>query len=407
MIIINIESSPSSTVSELPAHNDSYSVYEASSNDTPFSAGFIASLTVDQCSSLFLPSVLPPNTVRLVGWSKTVPSASSINFQLLGAFIPCGEDIRTFLGDQEQQYKVGFHAVVLEYNGSFCCHESILGLSNIIRRVGDVYTVHYSLVRLWHNCLSLQERVGHIKAVLNAIQTSGILSPDDYELLLSCRVNTPLQGFPLLVTLTLSTLHELLGETWLGESILDARAHLFESSLNATLPNSIHILPAFFHQELSLAFEHQKFTKRFRLLRDLLLQNPPTYLAFVYNKHGVHWAPCLISLKDRVIFHGDSLEWEADDNMCRKVQWLFGDVTEIQDQWREDILPISSQSPGSGSCGVAALSAIASFLDHGLPLWTQSESQQFRCAWMSTILQAHCQSVRQKRSRLKVHSLVS
>ncbi|KAK0224674.1 hypothetical protein EDD85DRAFT_795717 [Armillaria nabsnona] len=105
MIIINIESSPTSTVSELPAHNNSYSVYEVSSNHMLFSAGFIASLTVDQCLSLFLPLVLSPNTVRLVGWSKTVPSVSSINFQLLGAFIPCGKDIRTFLGDQKQQYK--------------------------------------------------------------------------------------------------------------------------------------------------------------------------------------------------------------------------------------------------------------------------------------------------------------
>ncbi|KAK0455368.1 uncharacterized protein EV420DRAFT_1644601 [Desarmillaria tabescens] len=125
----------------------------------------------------------------------------------------------------------------------------------------------------------------------------------------------------------------------------------FQSLLNATSSNSIHILPTFFHQELSLAFECQKFTKQFQLLCDLFLQNPPTYLAFVYNKHGVHWASCLISLKHYVIFYGDSLKWEADDNMCCKVQWLFGDITEIQDQWQEDILPISSQLLGSGSCG--------------------------------------------------------
>ena len=93
-----------------------YNQYEASPPTTPFSTGFVVLMTVKQCTEIRLPLILPKFSLRLVGWSYKVPD---IAYPTLPEFaVPCHDDIRAFIGEQEAQYKKGFRSVILEFSGT-------------------------------------------------------------------------------------------------------------------------------------------------------------------------------------------------------------------------------------------------------------------------------------------------
>jgi hypothetical protein len=95
---------------------DGYSTYESSPGDVVFSQGFLNAVTVQQCLDVTIPPVLPDARVRLVGWSRVVPSAS--HFLIAGGCTPSLRDIRLFIGDMSEQFAQGNRSVVIEVQGN-------------------------------------------------------------------------------------------------------------------------------------------------------------------------------------------------------------------------------------------------------------------------------------------------
>jgi hypothetical protein len=164
-----------------------------------------------------------------------------------------------------------------------------------------------------------------------------LLSAEDYDELLHSPANSRLRGFsdPHSSPPPLSSLVELLDENWIGESIIDARAHRLVSTINSMVPGTfrLRLLHSYFHVELTNAYRKNELTPKLKMLREELLSALPEHLGFVYNKHDIHWAPCLVVTGDRMVLQGDSMGMDNDLEMLLKLRWLLSDVTETQGEW--------------------------------------------------------------------------
>lgn len=258
--------------------------------------------------------------------------------------------------------------------------------------------VHFRDVRLWSNAHLLSKKMRKIQSLLTVIDSHSLLDRNDFEALLESRVDTGLNGFPdHLDHPTFPTLHELLDENWIGDCIIDVRGHQIESLVNRRLPNDPHtlvILPTIFYVQLSNAYQDGHLSRTLKDLRESLLTAPPQFVGFVFNKDDVHWAPCLISMKKRLVQQGDSLGWLPDKTMLTKLKWFLGDLVETQGPWTETELPVPRQGSGSGSCGIVALSSIHSFVDKTAALWCPGEALRFRLDWLQQLLQHHFATIR-------------
>jgi Ulp1 family protease len=208
----------------------------------------------------------------------------------------------------------------------------------------------------------------------------------------------PLEGFPIAVDApNLSKLSELLGEQWIGERIIDACGHIIQNALVlAGRPNTLVFLPCFFATELSNAYRHREFTTSLRSLRDSLLSQSPDFIAFVHNKQAVHWAPCIVSLRDRIVYTGDSLGWDSGDCLLPMIEWAMRDIVPMQGAWIGADLDVPRQPPGSGSCGVISLCTIEDMFFPGAA-WTVACSAEKRLNWLARLLIFHGEARRKVR----------
>ena len=192
----------------------------------------------------------------------------------------------------------------------------------------------------------------------------------------------------------LSNLHELLDESWIGERILDAYGHLMMQAINDRLgPSTVLFLPSIFHTQLSVAYHSNSFSTALKILRGSLLADLPRFIAFVVNKNLSHWAPCVVSLDDRVVLQGDSLRWDHDEEILAKIQWLLGDVTKVHGGWTEARLDVPYQGSRSASCGIVAFSAIHKFLVTNTTSWTTDLAADFRHRWLAELVRHHLKAV--------------
>ncbi|KAJ7354304.1 hypothetical protein DFH08DRAFT_804226 [Mycena albidolilacea] len=130
-------------------------------------------------------------------------------------------------------------------------------------------------------------------------------------------------------------------------------------------------------------YRKNQLTPKLKKLREELLSDLPENLAFVYNKHSVHWAPCMVAMADHIVFQGDSLDMDNDPEMLLKLRWLLHDVTYTQGDWSESPLPIAHQGAASGSCAIISLSSIASYVEPTIPPWSPSKASEFHQQWLS------------------------
>jgi hypothetical protein len=252
--------------------------------------------------------------------------------------------------------------------------------------------------------LLFRNQTTKLSDVVETVQTHSLLDPGDFDALLQCSASAELHGLPTdLDAPLLSALHELLGENWLGERVLDACTHQVTIGLpcqpsgsdrSESSPPSSMILPSIFDVQLTNAYNAQHLSTTLKDLRDSLLSDLPDTIAFAFNKRSVHWAPCVVSTKDLIVYQGDSLGWAADKTMLAKLQWFLADVTDVQGQWTEKPLTVPNQGLDSGSCGIVALNAIHTFIDPSVPLWHQEDATMHRLTWLKKLLQFHLASVR-------------
>ncbi|KAJ7923163.1 hypothetical protein B0H13DRAFT_1865121 [Mycena leptocephala] len=190
------------------------------------------------------------------------------------------------------------------------------------------------------------EEEGPSNADPNVPVSSGsheLLSAQDYDELLRSPANSRLPGFsdPHSSPPPLSSLVELLDENWIGESILDAPAHQLG------------------------AYRKNELTPKLKMLREELLSCLPQHLGFVCNKHGVHWAPCLVVMGDRIVLQGDSMGMDNDPEILLKLRWSLLTnafmILMLGSNWSESPLPVPHQ-------GAAIVSLSSIVLDRRLQI---------------------------------------
>ena len=228
-------------------------------------------------------------------------------------------------------------------------------------------------------------------AVAGTIRSQNLLDPQDYSAFLECSASTTLRGFPKsYFAPSFAHLHELLDENWIGERILDARGYQVMQTINETLgPSTVVILPTIFHTQLCIAFRARKFSTALKTLRGSLLNDLPRFIAFVFNKDLTHWAPCVVSVEDRIVRQGDSLNWHLDANMLSMIRWLLGDITQEYGEWKEMMLAVPQQGASSGSCGIVAISAIERYIVWDSVPWSTHVATQFRHRWLGEFVEFH------------------
>jgi Ulp1 family protease len=261
---------------------------------------------------------------------------------------------------------------------------------------GDIYSVHFRDACLWSNALLVHDQVSKIRSLADEVRIHGLLDLDDFDAFTQCSINADLFGFPYEVDPPSFTgLHELLGENWIGERVLDARAYQITESVKSCHDcPTLLILSSHFHTRLSNAFNSNQLCKGLKEIRESLLTDLPDVLAFVFNKKNSHWAVCIVSMKTRIVQQGDSLGWTQDDSMLAKLQWFLQDVTEAQGVWSEKPLVVPNQGSDSGSCGVIALSIIHSFIDPAISPWCPEKASSFRRQWLQALIQHHLAAIR-------------
>jgi hypothetical protein len=275
---------------------------------------------------------------------------------------------------------------------------------------------HIRDVRRWANLNYLHRNVSTTRQLLQILRLN--LQPDIYTKLGQSRLNQPLRGFQSSQLLRIHSLSDLLHENWLSESVLDARLDLFAQELTFAEPGLIRFLPCYFYVELSNAYHQRQATDLVTRYRDELLVNPPAIIGFVMNKQGVHWAPVAVVPCLRLVLQGDSFNQPACDDLPDMVQWWLQDIVCQDGQWVEQDLPTPQQEAGSGSCGLAAVSALVKYawnMHHTLTgqhnagspspstSWTHETSSVVRTEWIASMVCHHVKTLDQQpvRSMIK------
>ena len=198
---------------------------------------------------------------------------------------------------------------------------------------------------------------------------------------------------------------------------MDARIALLSEELNHREPNLIRIFDCDFHIQLSNAFRARSVCSMLTRVREELLINPPFLVAFVINKNGNHWAPTITSLPIRTVSQGDSYGYPDEPDLLAMIQWWLQDVAPEDGEWTDRDLVVPQQDCDSGSCGLAALSAIAKYCqvqddvlngpsnsDLISLLWTNTTSREVRCQWIQLLIRRHLLTVESHPVRTSISS---
>jgi hypothetical protein len=252
-------------------------------------------------------------------------------------------------------------------------------------------------VRLWSNVLLFSKHKAKIASVVSAVRAHSLLDHAELSVFMSSRSNTVLRGFPAEIDPpNFAALHELLGENWVGERILDTRAHQVMAAVNSKSNGSpvLLILPSIFHIQLANTYRANCLSKQLKEIRESLLTDLPHVIAFASNKKDVHWTPSAVVTKDRCVRQGDSLQWAPDTALLAKLRWFLSDVVETQGEWTEKDLSVPLQGSRAGSCGIIAISVIHSLADPTVPVWREDTALEFRLGWLKELLRHHIKTVR-------------
>src|SRR5438477_10187252 len=172
--------------------------------------------------------------------------------------------------------------------------------------IGIEYPLHFWDVRRWSNIHHLHKRIEKVRRMLRTIRDKQLLTSDEYDIIVQERFDRPLCGVrPNLDPVTLCHLHELLGENWLGERLMDGILNLLQCQLNSRTPDLIRILDCSFHTELCNCYQAQRTSPLLIRLREEFLQDPPIIIAFLLNKHDCHWAPTVTVMGIHAVLQGN------------------------------------------------------------------------------------------------------
>ena len=207
--------------------------------------------------------------------------------------------------------------------------------------IGIEYPLHFRELRSWSNAHLLCACVECVRRMLETIRHEQLLMAEECDIILQEAWDRPLRGFRSdLDRITLSHLHELLDENWLGERLINCILELFSSQLNRHTPNLIWVLDSAFHLDLRNCYRTRRASPLLIKLREEFLVNRPVIIAFLLNKEDCHWAPTLMILELRTVFQGDSGAFLFDEDLRAMVQWWLQDITKEDGVWEARELPV-------------------------------------------------------------------
>jgi hypothetical protein len=96
-----------------------YTAYERGDGTRPYSARYIAELSVRDAMENSMPMVLPRGALTFINWSPTIPDSDTLEGLDPRTCIPHYDDIRTVLAEQPHQYMHGKRSVVVRAHGKF------------------------------------------------------------------------------------------------------------------------------------------------------------------------------------------------------------------------------------------------------------------------------------------------
>lgn len=97
-----------------------FTAYEDGEASDIYSTAHMAQVTLGDVIALPVPRVLRAGEVTFLGWSDTIPTGTleALNPTIV---IPCPDDTKEFLTQQNGQFKKGMRSVIVQYQGKFTC----------------------------------------------------------------------------------------------------------------------------------------------------------------------------------------------------------------------------------------------------------------------------------------------
>lgn len=197
----------------------------------------------------------------------------------------------------------------------------------------------------------------------------------------------------------------LLGEEWLTDTIVEAALHQASHRINHHLSGSgSRHRVLFANTNYGCTLKEPELNRSYQnyplAIAKQIQECNPRFLAFVYNKGGNHWAPCVIDLDCRRIYEGDSLGCKPMVNLCDRLSNVLGSCGNQDLAWtlhKMDVVP----QVNNYDCSVVAVNAIEHFLDSTTPLWSLSQSIHYRQVWFYERVHEHVQQ------SCKIHAICS
>ncbi|KAF5378116.1 hypothetical protein D9615_007548 [Tricholomella constricta] len=267
--------------------------------------------------------------------------------------IPDLTDLSPIMRELEDQYKLGRRSVLLyrRYPGSDDTSEQLCHFTKFSREILSYITSHPSFSD------TLVTKLGD-SAIRTSVAGFGVA---DYPLWkLGC----------------------LLSENWLEEDVLNSLLELLYFRISATsgeLYPRFLFLPTSFFNDARYHFlqDPRLFSSNIIALRERLLAtrcSAISILLCVDGHYTVYRAANTLFLE-----HADSLGGPPAPDMLAIIQWVMSGL-DINFVIPCSIVSsaVTKQSPGSGSCGIAAMAFVEACTDVTAPLWSNVDSPVFR-----------------------------
>ena len=203
--------------------------------------------------------------------------------------------------------------------------------------------------------------------------------------------------------LTICQLHCLLNESWLCDTVIDARI----SYLVTLSPKGFLWPDSLFHITLDKSFHEQRHSRLAIKLRKMISEpDGADFFAFHVNKNNSHWTAVLIRLATGEVFISDSMSKSSEytlhptdpvrNELLPKLKFFLGDIERVQRRLRVTRCPTPQQPSGSGSCGIISTMAIwaqaqrlMGISSNEIETWSHAKSQDFRRNWAQQLLRTN------------------
>ncbi|KAF8161944.1 hypothetical protein K438DRAFT_1776222 [Mycena galopus ATCC 62051] len=320
--------------------------YSSPYPSTLYSATYFSELTFNQAAELDFPTIYRPNTILAWTFTDDIPTAVDSTVQL-DEGIPNSADLLPIQQEMENKYSESARSVAVK-----------------LRVAGQAVTrvYHFSKIRLFVHLNNNKMAVESARALVAHLCTADIVP-----------------------------LSELEDEEWVHNDVLNALAEIlyFRQAVLAdtSLPSTL-ILPTHFLNDARYLFD-----KSPRLLSANLvalcrrIESTSVNKIFALNcslNHCSVYRACEFS----GLTYRDSMRLHPDANVLSIFQWFLS-TTGFAVPTSVDSADGEIQNADSGSCAIAALNFVETYLNPSCGVWNSSMSPSFRNSVLRDLILYH------------------